>query len=217
MKRLREWYEALGGRERRLVLVFVVVLLLFVLLLVPYSVSAVLSARREQIKELRAAVSAVHNGRDKVRERVARREAIAARYANRAPPLAGFLENAARQSGLEIPESQDQPELPHGKRFAERATSVRLRKVAMLPLLRMLERIENAGFPVVVSRLSVRKRGGEADSWDVELGVSAYDSAAAGAAAPDLGKAQGAPDAARSAAPSADPFAMPPPSKAGPP
>jgi general secretion pathway protein M len=45
----------------------------------------------------------------------------------------------------------------------------------MLSLSRFLESIEKSGFPVVVSRLNIRKRNGEADSYDVEVGVSSYD------------------------------------------
>jgi general secretion pathway protein M len=45
----------------------------------------------------------------------------------------------------------------------------------MLALSRFVESIEKSGFPVVVSRLNIRKRTGEADSYDVELGVASFD------------------------------------------
>jgi general secretion pathway protein M len=45
----------------------------------------------------------------------------------------------------------------------------------MLPLARFLEAIEKSGFPVAMTRLSVRKRNGENDSYDVDVGVSSYD------------------------------------------
>ena len=32
-----------------------------------------------------------------------------------------------------------------------------------------------AGYPVAIARLDLRKRSGEPDSYDVEIGVSAYD------------------------------------------
>jgi general secretion pathway protein M len=175
MKRIREWFDGLGERERRLVLIFAGVMSLFVLLAVPYLSSLALSSRREEIEELRTAISAVHNARDKVADRQVRRGAIAARYANQAPPLGGFIESAAKSASITIPESQDLSEVKHGKRFVERSTQVRLRKVGMLSLVRMLEKIETSGFPVVVSKLHVRKRGGEPDSYDIEMNVSAFD------------------------------------------
>jgi general secretion pathway protein M len=186
MKRLREWFSGLGDRERRLVLLLLGMAGLFVLFIVPYLVSAALSSRREEIKDLRGAISVVQASRDRVAMRASKREALNARYSSPAPPLAGFLETAAREAGLAIPESQDLSEVNHGKRFKERSTVVRLRKVGMLALVRLLEKIEASGYPVVISRLHIRRRGGETDSYDIELNVSAFDSTSASAAAPHL-------------------------------
>jgi general secretion pathway protein M len=100
-----------------------------------------------------------------------------ARYASPAPPLAGLLEKAARDNRLDVPESQDRPEVPHGKKYVERTTVIRLRKTSMLQLAKMLEQIEQQRLSLAISRLDVRRRGGERDSYDVELGVSAFDRA----------------------------------------
>jgi general secretion pathway protein M len=175
MKRLREWYDGLAERERKLVFVFLAVFVVFAVLLVPYGTSSLLGERREHNEALRKAISTVQGSRGRIDEVKERREQVDKRYDNQAPALAGFIENAARKSGLEIPESQDRAELPHGKKFVERSTVVRLRKVSMLPLVQMLEALENSGHPIVISRLNIRKRGREADSYDVELGVSAFD------------------------------------------
>jgi general secretion pathway protein M len=175
MKRLREWFDGLGERERRLVVIFGAVIAAFVLLMVPYLSSMALDSRREEIKEFRSAIAAVQNSRDKVADRHLKRDAITARYSNKAPPLAGFIESAAKAANIAIPESQDLSEVPHGKRFVERSTQVRLRKVGMLSLVRMLEKIEGSGYPVVVSKLHIRRRGGETDSYDIELNVSSFD------------------------------------------
>lgn len=188
MKRLKEWYDRLAERERRLVLIFLGVLVLFAAFVIPYATSMALDAKRTHIADLREAIRAVQNSRDKMADRKLRRGEIAARYAQRAPPLAGFMENAARAGGLAIPESQDMSDVPHGKRFTERTTIVRLRKVGMLALTRMLERIESSGYAVVISKLHLRRRGGETDSYDVELSVSAFDSASAPPATGDMTK-----------------------------
>ena len=54
-------------------------------------------------------------------------------------------------------------------------TVVKMHKVGMLPLAKMLEKIEQSGYAVVVSKLNIKPRAGEADSYEVELGVSAFD------------------------------------------
>ena len=44
-----------------------------------------------------------------------------------------------------------------------------------MPIAKFLEAIEKSGYPVEVSHLSLRKRVGEPDSYDVQVGLSAYD------------------------------------------
>ena len=175
MKQLREWYDGLADRERKLVLAFLVVLVVFLVLLVPYGSSAMLASRHEHNADLRNAIRVVQGARGRLDEIKDKRAAVDKRYDNAAPALAGFIENAARKSGLEIPESQDRADVPQGKKFIERSTVVRLRKVSMLPLVNMLEGLENSKHPIVISRLNIRRRGRETDSYDVELGISAFD------------------------------------------
>jgi general secretion pathway protein M len=50
-----------------------------------------------------------------------------------------------------------------------------LRKVGMLKLVKLMERIETSGHPVMLSSLNIRKRAVEPDSFDVEMVVSAFD------------------------------------------
>jgi general secretion pathway protein M len=172
---VREWFDKLAPRERRMMGMLVIALSLFLLFLIPLGVSLALGSRREANHSLREAIHTIKNARDDVQKRQAKREAIVARYANRAPALAGVMEKAARDNKLDLLETADRPEVPHGKRYNERTTVGRLRKTTMLQLAKMLEQIEQQRMPISVSRLNIRRRGGEHDSYDVELGVSAFD------------------------------------------
>ncbi len=78
----------------------------------------------------------------------------------------------------------------------ERVTNVKLKAVGGLALLRSLEKIEQSGHPVAITRMHIRKKPGEHDSFDVELGVSAYDKN-------DAAKSDGKEAPASSAAPGA--------------
>ncbi|MCC6644863.1 MAG: type II secretion system protein M [Polyangiaceae bacterium] len=180
-----KWLDELSLRERRLVMGLGAVVVGLLFLLVPYGVSSMTRARRASNQELRDAISRVQSSKGTVQAKKQQREAIAARYAKKAPKLAGFIEQTAKEQKIEVPESQDKPEVPIGKRYVERATTVRLRRVAGLPLLKFLEKIEGSGYPVAITRLNLRRRSGDKDSYDVELGVSAYDRAdTSGSAAP---------------------------------
>ena len=178
-------------RERRFLGVLGFVGGLVLLLAVPFGLEAIVRIDVGQNEELRQALSDVQDARGRVRERQAKKDAIAARYARKTPALAGYLEQTAHGQKLEVPDSTPLPDVPHGKRYVEHGTNIHLRRTGMLALSRFLETMEKSGFPVVVSRLNIRKRTGEADSYDVEVGVSSYDRsepapapAAAGSAKP---------------------------------
>jgi general secretion pathway protein M len=175
LAKLRDWFDKLAPRERRMMSWLFAVVVMFVVFMAPVGVSLMVSSRRETNKALRDAIFSIKSARDEVRVRQAKRRAVMARYEIHAPPLAGFLEKAARDNKLDVPESQDRPEVPHGKKYVERTTVIRLRKTSMLQLAKTLEMIEQQHLPIAISRLNVRRRGGESDSYDVELGVSAFD------------------------------------------
>ena len=171
---IAERIDRLDARERQLLGVLFAVFIGIVVLMVPVGVTALVSSRSSENEELKQAVAAIQENRELVRKHNEEREVVLARYAQVAPPLAGFLDKLAKDSGVEIPESQDRAPVPHGKKFEERSTKIMLRKVGMLNLVKFMERIEQSGHPVMISRLNIRKRGTEQDAYDVEMIVSAY-------------------------------------------
>jgi len=174
----------LNPRERRLALIMGGILGFLLLIGLPVGLEALVHAKRSDNYEMREALDAVQSARAQVRERQMKKDAIAARYAKRAPSLAGFLEQAARSQKLEVTDSVDRPEVPHGKRYSERHTVIHLKKAGMKAISKFIENIETSGNAVSLTRLNIRKRSGEPDSYDVEIGVSAYDRNEAVAPAP---------------------------------
>jgi general secretion pathway protein M len=172
---LRERFEKLEPRERRLLTILGGILGVALLLALPIYVIKSVSDKRAQNEELRSLVDSIYEARASIGERKAKHDALLARYGKPAPALAGFIEEASRANNIGAAESQDRPEAPHGKRYTERMTVVKMHKVGMLALAKMLEKIEQSGYAVVISKLNIKPRGGEADSYEVELGVSAFD------------------------------------------
>ncbi|WP_437506697.1 hypothetical protein [Sorangium sp. So ce1099] len=172
---LRERLDKLEPRERRLLTILLGFLAVCVLLLVPIGLASVASGKRTENQEVRDLLQSIYEASGKVSERKAQKDALVARYARPAPPLAGFIEDAAKQQGLAAAESQDRPDVPHGKKYTERVTVVKMHRIGMLGLAKMLERVESSGHPVAVTRLNIKPRAGEPDSYEVELGVSAFD------------------------------------------
>jgi general secretion pathway protein M len=168
---LAERLSRLEPRERRLLGILGGVFGFMAFLAIPIAIAATVHSQSSENDALREAISNIDDAREKVQKVQAAREAVAARYAQVAPPLAAFLSKIAGEAQVEIPESQDRQAVPHGKRY----TKITLRKVGMLKLIHLMEGIEKSGFPVTLSSLNIRKRATEPDSFDVDMVVSAFD------------------------------------------
>jgi general secretion pathway protein M len=165
----------LNPREQRIATIAVLVVGVMVVLAAPIGFGTLVSSRRTENDDLRAALTAVNGARGQIRERQERKASIAQRYNKHNLQLAGFLEQTATAQKLQVTDSVDRPDVPHGKRYVERNTVIHLKKSGMGPIAKFLEAIEKTGYPVAVSRLNIRKRAGEPDSYDVEVGVSFFE------------------------------------------
>jgi general secretion pathway protein M len=192
---LQERLDKLEPRERRLLNIFGGLIAAVLLLLLPFALFSMVSSRRSENQEIRDLVQSIYEAEGRMSERKARHDALLSRYAKPAPQLAAFVEEAAKKQGLAAAESQDRPDVPHGKRYTERVTVVKMHKIGMLPLAKMLESIETSGHPLAITRLNLKPRAGEPDSYEVELGLSAFDRKADPAASPSsAASAQAAPE-----------------------
>src|SRR5262245_14249088 len=165
----------LNPREQRTATIGLVVVGLLIFVGAPLVMQSIVFAKSSENEDLRTTLNAVQKARAEIRERQARKDAVAIRYKNKAPALAGFLEQSARQSKLEVKDSVDRPNVPYGKKYNERSTVIHLQKAGLANLAKFMESIEKSGHAVAITRLNIRKRSAEQDSYDVEIGVSAFD------------------------------------------
>jgi hypothetical protein len=171
---LRGRIDSLAPRERQLLTVLLGVFGVLVLLVIPIAVSTILGSKRGDIEHMRLAIDRILEERGKIESIQQDNEAILTKYKNPAPALAGFLHKLAEQTSLEIPEIKDRPAVPHGKSYEERSVDLSMKKVGMYNLLKFLEAIAQSPHPLGVHKLQIRKRGSQADSYNVDLTVSAY-------------------------------------------
>ena len=165
----------MNARERRLLSMIGFAAAVLVVLAGPFGLEAVVRSGQSDNDGLRQALTDVQDARGRVRERQAKKDAIANRYMKKTPSLAGYLEQEAQKEKLEVTDSTPLPDVPHGKRYVEHGTDIHLKKTGMLPFAKFLESIEKSGYPVALTRLNIRKRSGENDLYDIEVGVSSYD------------------------------------------
>src|SRR5689334_6214788 len=121
----------LDERERKLLTALGAVVGVIVLLVVPIALVTSLRSKQSENDEIRAVLSDIEDARSTISERKARADAVLAKYANPAPPLAGFIEQAAKAHNLQSADTQDKPDTPHGKLYSERFTVVKMHKIGL--------------------------------------------------------------------------------------
>jgi hypothetical protein len=165
----------LSPRERILLTGLGVTVTIFVLSLAILEVSSSLDDLEQQNFEDAEALRMIQRNADKLRDNEREQQAQERKFARKAPALQGWLEQLATKRSLEIPEAQDKPDVNLGKNFIERSVEIRLRKIGLSPLTEFMVDVESSPYPVAITKLRVRRRVGESDSYDVEMIVSTYD------------------------------------------
>ncbi len=166
-------FNKLTPREQKLAGFFVLCAALMVFVGGPIYAYMGIASDREYNDAIRTQLRRMDRGAELLANRRSEREQRDMLYARQPPAMASFIEKAAHANGLEVPRMNDQPPLD-AKGFVERSTKVHMSKVGLLPLVKMLERVESGGYPVAISRLKVKKKS-RPDQYDVELTVSAYE------------------------------------------
>ncbi|MBX3251487.1 MAG: type II secretion system protein M [Myxococcales bacterium] len=174
LDRLRASIDGLNERERRLLAVLGVVFALIVIVLPLYLVTSSISEIEAENRAISTVLRDIGRARGTLAQRQAEREAAQARYREAAPPLGSFLEARASEQQLSLREVTDQPEKIVGD-FRRRNARATLPGVELRKAIKMLTAIENSRHPVAVERIQIEHfRGGE-DSYNVQIGVIAYD------------------------------------------
>jgi Tfp pilus assembly protein PilO len=192
-----EWGR-MSPRERRLISILGAAFVGCALLVVGYLTYDSLQSKAQENRDMREALDAIAKHSNEYREAKARVEAQARRIGNVAPQLAADLEAAAKEAGIQIPETVDRPDAPAGKRYIEHSLDVKLRKVDLKSLATFLSKVETGKSLILITRLEIRRSfGGDGSNVDVELTATAYEHLKDGSKKPLLkvgsaaGKAKG--------------------------
>ena len=170
-----EW-NRMSARERRLISLLGSAFAVCAFLLVGYLVFDSMQSMSEENQDMRDALDAIARHSDEFRDAKARAAAQALRIGTEPPQLAADLEAAAKEAGIQIPETADRPDAPAGKRYVEHSLDVKLRKVDLKSLANFLSKVETGRNLVLITRLQIRRSfGGDGASVDVDLTATAYE------------------------------------------
>jgi type II secretory pathway component PulM len=170
-----EW-NRMSARERRLISLLGSAFAGCAFLLVGYLVFDSMQSMSDENQDMRDALDAIARHSDEFRDAKARAAAQALRIGTEPPQLAADLEAAAKEAGIQIPETADRPDAPAGKRYVEHSLDVKLRKVDLKSLANFLSKVETGRNLVLITRLQIRRSfGGDGASVDVDLTATAYE------------------------------------------
>jgi len=169
-----EW-NRMAPRERRLVTALVGSVIGFAVLVTGFIVFGNISDIKESNQDTREALAAMAKHRDEYIEARERMRAQEVRIGPEGPQFAADLEEAAREVSIQIPETNEQPAVPVGKRYLEHKVDVKLRQVDLPSLSKFLAHLEQGRRLIVINQLRVRKHFSEGDKLDVELTAVGYE------------------------------------------
>lgn len=177
LQKLRDRWERLSSRERTMVAAMGVTFVLMVTLIVGFVITDGLSTFEEHNADMRQALRDLDTHRQSYLAAKNKLTQLEARIGHNPIQLGGYLEQAAKESGVEIPESSERPVVAAGKNYVEKAIDVRLRSVKLESLGKFLKKIETGPNLVVVTALNIKTRDDKHQELDVELTVSTYEHA----------------------------------------
>jgi type II secretory pathway component PulM len=192
-----EW-RRMSPRERRLISILGGAFATCAFLLVAYLMIDSLQSMGQDNKDMRDALDAIAKHSGEYRDGKARAKAQELRIGSDPPQLAADLEAAAKEAGIQIPETADRPDAAAGKRYVEHSLDLKLRKVDLKSLATFLGKVETSRRLILITRLEIRRSfGGDGTSVDVDLTATTYErlkdgsKKPAGKGGPAAGKGKG--------------------------
>jgi hypothetical protein len=178
VSQIRAQWERLSLRERRLLTLLAGCLMALVVFSIGYLIADGLRSIETRNRDMRQALKDIANHR----EEFARNKADSDRWKLKIPEegkgqaLQGFLEGAAKELDITIPEMNERPPQPRGKQFVEKSVDIKLRGLNLQQLAEFMRKVETTSqYVVVVSRLYVRTRFNQHDQLDAEITVSTFE------------------------------------------
>jgi type II secretory pathway component PulM len=169
-----EW-NRISARERRLLSLLAGAFCFCAVLLVGYLVFDSYQTMRQENQDMREALDLIAKHSDEYRDAKAQVKAQQLRIGTDPPQLAADLEAAAKEAGIQIPETADRPASPAGRHYIEHSLDAKLRKVDLKSLATFLSKVESGRTLLLVTRLGIRRSfGGDGTSVDVDLTATTF-------------------------------------------
>jgi hypothetical protein len=173
---IRQSWENLSDRERRLLSAMGAVFVALVVFGGVYTATTALSEVEEERDAIRVVLADIDRSADLLAKRDAERKSIEARYANKSPKLAAYLEGRAKDEGIEVRNVDEEPPKVSGI-YRRQAVRANFANVGLRPIMHLLTSIAEEPSPLAVERLVIEHYA-SGDSYKIDLGLASYEKTA---------------------------------------
>jgi general secretion pathway protein M len=172
---LRDWWERLSQRERTLVSAMVATAIVIVTLGVGYFITDGLETLDQRNSDMRQALRDLDTQRDAYLRMKAKAAQQETRLGQAPVQLQSYLEAAAKEASVDLPEMEKHEAVSSNKAFMERSVDLRLGAVTLEQLTKFLKAVETGRSMVVVTQLEVHTRDDRHQQLDVTMTVTTYE------------------------------------------
>jgi hypothetical protein len=170
MEKLRDRWEAMQERERRLVLVLGVTIVVCAFLWVAFTIRGGLSSIEAKNEATREALLSLAEYRA---SGGAKGAADTVEIPAEAIKLSRYLETIIKESGLKSPTYPQEKETTKGD-YTEVSFAIQMSEISVFELKDLLEKIESRNRAVVVRELKIKRKVSDQEKLDVTMTVSTF-------------------------------------------
>jgi general secretion pathway protein M len=168
---LREAWEKLSDRERRLLSISGAVVVLVIVFAGVWT--SALAEVEEERDAIRMVLADIDRSADQLAKRDAERRSVEERYRNKAPALEAYIESRAKDEGLEVRQgAEEQEKTING--YRRQSVRMSFSNVALRPIMHLLTSIAEEPSPLAIERLVIEHYSA-GDSYKVDVNVSSYE------------------------------------------
>jgi type II secretory pathway component PulM len=170
---LRESWEKLSDRERRLLGISGGVFVLMVVFVAVWTTSSAVAEVEKERDDIRKVLTDIEIAGDMLEKRMAERKAVEARFQTKMPQLAAFVEGKARAEGLEVRQVLEEP-VKDVNGYKRHGARVSFQGVSLRPVMRLLAAIADEPAPIAVGNVDIQHYQ-SGDTYKVEIGVVGFE------------------------------------------
>jgi type II secretory pathway component PulM len=173
---VRDRWESMAPREKRLLGLLGVALVLAVFIIIGWQIQGGLAELETKNAATRNALLLITEHQDEIYAKRNSTDNPESRIPENAQPLATYLDGIATQAGVTIPEQSERPVVKKGK-YDELSIDIKLRGVSLEQLSKFLRLVETSGQAVVTERLYIKPYISAHEKLDAELTIAAFEKA----------------------------------------